>query len=122
MTASIGTSTAASVVTWQSDAGNQAPQVFLPAAVNVSRPDSAKLIGAVVDDGLPSGSVLALQWTKLSGPGTATFTSTITAVTTVSFSVAGDYVLQLSASDSQLSGSATVTVHVTARWRFVPSR
>src|SRR5438067_7132770 len=76
-------------------------------------PDSAKLSGAVVDVGLPSGRVLAFQWTKLSGPGTATFTSTITAVTTVSFSVAGDYVLQLSASDSQLSGSATVTVHVT---------
>jgi RHS repeat-associated protein len=111
--ASIGTGTAAATVTWQTDAGNQAPQVFVPASLNVSRPDSLKLPGIVVDDGLPIGGTLTQQWSKVSGPGTATFTNSTTAVTSVTFSLAGDYVLQLSASDSLLSGSASVAVHVT---------
>ena len=111
--ASIETSTASAAVTWQADAGNQAPQVFAPATLNVSRPDSLVLPGIVVDDGLPLGGTLTQQWSKASGPGTATFTNAALAVTTVTFSIAGDYVLQLSASDSQLSGSTTVAVHVT---------
>ena len=113
ITASIGTSTAAATVTWQADAGNQAPQVFVPASLDVSRPDALKLPGIVVDDGLPIGGTLTQQWSKVSGPGTATFTNGTAAVATVTFSAAGDYVLQLSASDTLLSGSASVTVHVT---------
>jgi RHS repeat-associated protein len=111
--ASIGTSTATAAVTWQADAGNQAPQVFLPTSLNVSRPDILTLPGIVVDDGLPIGGTLTQQWSKISGPGTATFTNASAAVTTVTFSAAGDYILQLSASDTQLSGSGSVTVHVT---------
>jgi RHS repeat-associated protein len=113
ITVSIGTSTAAAAVTWQADAGNQAPQVFVPAALSVSRPDSLKLLGVVVDDGLPVGGALTQQWSKISGPGTVTFTNGTAAVATATFSLAGDYVLQLSASDTLLTGTATVAVHVT---------
>jgi RHS repeat-associated protein len=76
-------------------------------------PDSAKLIGVVVDDGQPAGAGLTLKWSTVSGPGTVSFANSAVAVTGASFSAAGDYVLQLSASDSQLTGSASMTVHVT---------
>jgi RHS repeat-associated protein len=111
--ASIGTSTAAASVTWQAAAGNQAPQVFVPQSLNVSRPASLVLPGVVVDDGLPLGGALTQQWSQVSGAGTATFTTPTAAVSKVTFSIAGDYVLQLSASDTQLSSSASVTIHVT---------
>jgi RHS repeat-associated protein len=111
--ASIGTSTAAASVTWQAAAGNQAPQVFVPQSLNVSRPASLVLPGVVVDDGLPLGGALTQQWSQVSGAGTATFTTPTAAVSKVTFSIAGDYVLRLSASDTQLSGSASVAVHVT---------
>jgi RHS repeat-associated protein len=113
VTASIQTVTASSTITWQAGAANQAPQVFLPASLTISLPAAAKLIGAVVDDGLPAGAGLTLQWSKVSGPGTVTFSSPGSAVTSATFSSAGDYLVQLSASDSQLSGSASMTVHVT---------
>src|SRR5262249_56138170 len=73
ITASIGTSTAAAAVTWQADAGNQAPQVFVPASLSVSRPDSVKLLGVVVDDGLPTGGVLTQQWSRISRPAPSPF-------------------------------------------------
>lgn len=42
---------------------------------------------------------LALQWSKISGPGAVTFTSAATATTGASFGAPGDYVLRLSADD-----------------------
>lgn len=67
------------------------------------------LNGVVTDDGLPSGS-LTIAWTKLSGTGVATFTSPSTAVTDVTCDTADTYVFQLSADDSLLSSTDTVTV------------
>lgn len=112
LTASIGTSTAGSSITWQANAANQAPQVFLPASLSISLPSTATLIGVAVDDGLPSGGGLTLAWSQSSGSGTTTFSAPGSAVTSASFTAPGDYVLQLSASDSQLTGSASITVHV----------
>jgi hypothetical protein len=54
---------------------------------------------------------VTLAWTRLSGPGTASFTAPTQAVTNVSFSVAGDYTLQLSAFDGELTSTHTVAVH-----------
>ena len=48
------------------------------------------------------------------GPGTVTFASPTSVDTTAGFSVAGTYTLSLTASDSQLSASDTMTVTVTA--------
>src|SRR5207245_39332 len=64
------------------------------------------------DDGKPEGSSLTVSWSKLSGPGTVTFANPNAAPTTAAFSVEGTYVLQLTASDSLLTSSSTVTVLV----------
>ncbi|MFP2930868.1 PKD domain-containing protein, partial [Pyxidicoccus sp. 3LG] len=72
------------------------------------------LAGTVTDDGLPVGRTVTQQWTKVSGPGTATFTSTTTAATNVRFDATGLYVLRLAATDSELSSSAEVSVAVGA--------
>ena len=72
------------------------------------------LNGTVTDDGLPIGSALTITWNKASGPGTVTFGNPDQAITTATFSVAGSYVLRLSAGDSQLSSSDDVTITVSA--------
>src|SRR6185295_11643671 len=64
----------------------------------------ASLHGSVNDDGLPSspGSV-SVSWSVVSGPGTVAFSAPTNLNTTATVSVAGSYVLRLSASD----GAAT---------------
>ncbi len=65
------------------------------------------------DDGLPSSS-LTVTWSLQSGPGTATFDNANKAATAATFSIAGKYVMQLTASDGALSSSSTVTITVEA--------
>ncbi len=93
---------------------NQPPAVNAGPEQTITLPSSANLNGSATDDGLPAGSSLTYSWSKLSGPGIATFSAPLNAATTVSFSQAGDYQLQLAASDSQLAGAGTVMVHVLA--------
>jgi hypothetical protein len=69
------------------------------------------LSGDVNDDGLPSNSLQNI-WTKTSGPGSVTFADPTQPLTTASFSEAGVYNLRLSASDSELTSSADVTIKV----------
>ena len=64
------------------------------------RPPS--LSGTATDDGVP-GIGLTTTWSKVSGPGTVTFGNASALSTTASFSVAGTYVLRLTASDGLLS-------------------
>src|SRR5437588_6677830 len=74
------------------------------------------------DDGLPLGAKLAVQWTQVSGPTDAgpegyypvQFSNSTGLVTQATFTKPGTYVLQLSADDSQMSASSTVTVTVIA--------
>ena len=94
--------------------GNRVPSVNAGPDQNVSlskRP--VALDGSVGDDRLPNppGAVTTM-WVKRSGPGTVTFADTSALDTTASFSVAGNYVLRLSASDGQARGfdEATITV------------
>jgi RHS repeat-associated protein len=70
------------------------------------------LNGRVRDDGRPVGGALTVVWRKLSGPGPVAFASPNAAVTEVTFAEAGVYRLRLSASDTELESSATVTVKV----------
>jgi hypothetical protein len=74
--------------------------------------NSVNLNGTASDDGLPQGSVLQLTWTKVSGPGPVVFGDPTKAITTATFTTAGEYVLKLTASDGQLSSSDTMTVTV----------
>jgi regulation of enolase protein 1 (concanavalin A-like superfamily) len=81
--------------------------VTLPAGVNLS--------GSVTDDGVAPGSASpTAAWTQISGPGTATCTPANAAVTNVTFSAAGTYVLRLTGSDGVLSASDDVNVTVNA--------
>ena len=66
--------------------------------------------GTVTDDGLPSPGVLTYLWSVVSGPGTVTFSNAPSLSTSASFSMAGIYVLRLSASDSVLTSSDDVIV------------
>jgi RHS repeat-associated protein len=91
---------------------NQAPVVSAGPNQIITLPtNSATLEGTVTDDGLPTNT-LTTTWTKISGPGTVTFGNASNALTQVTFSSAGAYVLQLSANDSQSSASSTVTITV----------
>jgi RHS repeat-associated protein len=94
---------------------NAAPVVN--AGADVTQPEATaaiSLAGQVSDEGLPAGSALALQWSKAAGPGTATFSASQTATTTVTFSQGGAYTLRLSASDGEFTTSDLVNVQVGA--------
>jgi regulation of enolase protein 1 (concanavalin A-like superfamily) len=74
-------------------------------------PNSVTLNGSATDDGQPNGSI-TYNWKKLAGPGKVTFSNASQAVTTVQFSKAGTYTLQLTANDGQLSATDNVVITV----------
>ena len=90
---------------------NQPPVVDAGPDQNVVLPDSERLQGSVVDDGLPNNTLL-IEWTKLSGLDGATIVSPTMAVTDVTFTQAGVYEFQLEASDSEFTVTDTVMVTV----------
>ncbi len=90
---------------------NEAPTVSAGTNQNITLPSSASLVGSASDDGLPSNS-LSTTWSQVSGPGTASFTNANSVNTQVSFSADGDYVLRLTASDTELSDSDDVVITV----------
>src|SRR5215212_7920665 len=92
------------------DVANEPPTVSAGNDSTVTLHDVAKLSGISCDDGFPRGSSLALSWSKVSGPGDVAFTKPNSPLTDASFTVAGTYVLRLTASDSEHSVSADVTV------------
>ena len=73
---------------------------------------STLLSGTATDDGLPVGSSLTVNWTKISGPGNVVFTTPNQAITSAIFDEVGTYVLRLSASDSVLSADSDITITV----------
>jgi len=91
---------------------NAAPVVDAGPNQTITLPTNAvTLDGTATDDGLPNNT-LTISWTKISGPGTVTFSRPSTASTQATFSAAGTYALQLSANDSQLTSTSNVTVTV----------
>jgi hypothetical protein len=90
--------------------GNLAPIADAGVNQSVTLPALATMAGGARDDGLPGA--LATTWSKVSGPGTATFTDPSSPTTTVDFSDAGIYVLRLTANDGELENSDDVTVAV----------
>ncbi|HEX6810454.1 MAG TPA: hypothetical protein VF384_02420 [Planctomycetota bacterium] len=90
---------------------NLPPAVKAGPDVSTLLTNSANLAGTVDDDGLPGGAV-TVQWSKLAGPGTATFTAPSQLATEVSFSVAGKYTLELRAYDGEFAGANTLVVSV----------
>ena len=88
----------------------QSPTVN-PASIHVG---SSLVINATATAIPAQTGSLSVQWSKMSGPGTVTFSSLQTASTTAAFSAAGDYVLRLAAQDSVLSSFKDLTVRVLA--------
>ena len=71
------------------------------------------LAGSRVDDGLPNPpAAVTTTWTRLGGPAPVTFGNASSPSTTATFTVAGDYVLKLTASDGALSRFDTAVVSV----------
>jgi Concanavalin A-like lectin/glucanases superfamily/Pectate lyase superfamily protein/K319L-like, PKD domain len=93
----------------QQTQSNQPPAVNAGSAQTITLPSSATLNGTGTDDGLPFGT-LTVSWSQVSGPGVVTFANPASLTTTASFSVAGSYVLKLTASDGALTSSATVSI------------
>jgi myo-inositol-hexaphosphate 3-phosphohydrolase len=91
---------------------NQAPQVNAGADLSIGFGASATLSGTVSDGGKPSSAALSSSWSVVSGPGSVQFSDSSLVTTTATFSALGAYVLRLSASDGELSGSDDVTVQV----------
>lgn len=72
------------------------------------------LVGSAIDDGLPNPpGALTYQWSKVSGPGDATFVDDTDPTTDVELSVMGVYVLRLTASDGVLNDADDMTITVT---------
>jgi RHS repeat-associated protein len=69
------------------------------------------LNGTASDDGLPSGSTLTVNWSTVSGPGTVAFSAANSLSTLASFSVPGQYLLALNASDGQFTSTSTVSIN-----------
>ena len=92
---------------------NQAPVVNAGVDQSITLPASANLLATASDDGKP-GSTLSYAWTKVSGPGTVTFSAANALASSASFSTAGVYVLRMTVSDSALSTTDDVNVTVAA--------
>src|SRR6266516_5121978 len=74
-------------------------------------PGGVNLPGTAIDDGFPNPpAMLTSTWSKVSGPGTVTFSDPSSADTSALFSISGTYVLQLSANYGEKTSSDTVTV------------
>jgi hypothetical protein len=99
---------------------NVAPTAGASAAYpKVMIPNGLSLTGTISDDGLPNPpAACTAAWSLVSGPGTVTFGNAASASTTATFSTAGTYVLQLTASDSVLTATSNVTVTALAPGDF----
>jgi hypothetical protein len=89
---------------------DRAPVVSVSGPAAVTLPSSAVLDGTVSDDGLPGP--YTVLWSVDSGPGAVVFAEPGAEDTTAVFSVAGSYVLRLTADDGELTESATLTIAV----------
>lgn len=92
-------------------AANQAPTVDAGPDLIVEVGEAASLSGSVEDDGAIN-TVPTVLWSKVSGPGTVAFADGGSRQTTADFSLAGTYVLRITADDGELSTSDDVTVTV----------
>ncbi len=102
---------------------NRAPQVSVLGAVRkrgapttLATPFVAgqqeSLFGSIQDEGQPRGRQTTASWKQISGPGITKFEDPQAARTHVVFSMPGEYVLELTGSDGELSAATRVTASV----------
>lgn len=107
----IGANSFASVII----ADNDSPPTLFISSPTAQGPLIASGNGLIVgctvtDDGAPQP--VTLLWSQVSGPGTATFATPTAAISPVSFSADGVYVLKVTATDGQFTVTDQVTVIV----------
>ena len=73
---------------------------------------STTLTATVTDDGLPENSDVSLTWAQTAGPPGPTITDPTAPVTGVSFTETGVYQFTLTADDTELVATDTVTITV----------
>jgi len=94
---------------------NRPPTVNAGRDVEALAGEAVPLAGQFSDDGLPaSPGVVALVWTQTEGPSPATITGGNTARPTVTFPVAGRYVLRFAANDGTTTVTDLVAITVTS--------
>ncbi|MFA5907570.1 MAG: hypothetical protein WC815_02220 [Vicinamibacterales bacterium] len=81
-----------------------------PPVLTVALNEELNLFGSAHDEGLPRGKGLVVEWKMLKGPGTVTFTIPGAARTKATFSAAGVYELELTATDSEFTERTRVNV------------
>ena len=92
---------------------NQAPTANAGSDQSITLPATASLSGTATDDGLPTPpAAITTTWSKVSGPGTVTVGNASLLSTSASFSVAGTYVVRLTAFDGALTTTDDLTVTV----------
>lgn len=91
--------------------GNQAPEVNAGQDCKVRGLEPLALDATVGDDGLPAGKMLTVTWSKITGPGLVEFDDSHSVDTTATFSLHGQYVVRLQASDGEKTSSDEVTVN-----------
>ena len=101
-----------SVTVLDSSATNQPPVVNAgsDASINLNQP--LTLSGTASDDGLPTGSTLSINWSKVSGAGTVIFSNSSALQTAATLSAEGTYLLRLTVTDGQLTSSDDLIVTV----------
>ena len=98
---------------WCTIGPNNPPAVVAGRNQTITFPTTTVSLNATAsDDGVPAGAVLAYSWSQVSGPGTVTLSNPTALSTTAQFFVAGQYVLRLLVSDTQLYGFDDVTITV----------
>ncbi|HWS88127.1 MAG TPA: RHS repeat-associated core domain-containing protein [Pyrinomonadaceae bacterium] len=91
---------------------NAAPEVNAGPDQTLEGVTKTALDGSACDDALPSNRRLSISWSKVSGPGAATFARPNSATTEVTFDAVGTYELKLTAADSVHARSDAVLVEV----------
>ncbi len=92
-------------------AGNFAPAVSCGTAPSATNGIAANLAGSASND---IAGTLTTAWSKVSGPGTATFGNAASPATTVTFDQPGTYVLRHTATNSAAQDFTEMTVSVAA--------
>lgn len=108
-----GSGTNTGAFTYQAGSLNTAPTVNAGTNQMITLPGNAVILnGTASDDGLPIPAALPATWSKLSGPGTVSFSDAESLTSTATFSMAGTYVLGLTANDGALATTGTVQITV----------
>jgi hypothetical protein len=91
-------------------AQNYGPSVSAGPASPATNGVAVTLTGVALDDG--KGGPLTTHWSKVGGPGDAAFVNSNLVASTVTFNQAGQYVLRLFASDTQVEMSSDLAIAV----------